>query len=225
MKAEGKALPPLVPDIETANKISGTASSRMKLSIGLDILGGIVGALTGQNLSLGAGYENAKTMSFQFDDVKVDRIDIILLDQFFSKADFKESSRSIEKLMIDDKVGVITATLRSKRYLVSAQDDSGKNLTLNVPVIKGVASGTLKVEAADNSNTLVAYEGTKAVAFGVQVIRLFFDENGNYTAFNPFKVGEAAVRGLEAQAAVPEEFSVEGAFVRVNDAKNVAAGV
>lgn len=211
----GVQLPPIVADIATANKISGQASSRVKLSIGIDILGGIVGALSGQKLSVGAGFERAKTMTFEFSDVTVDRIDIVLLDQYLNKVDIREEAQHIETLMIDDKIGVISATVKSKKFLVSAQDDTGRNLALDVPVIKSIASGNLEIEAANNSNTQIAYEGTQAVAFGVQAVQLFFDQNGNYTAFNPFKVGEGAVR-KEGEPGVPEAFDIEGGFVRVN---------
>ena len=49
MKAGPAAvLPPIQNDIETANQIRGTRSGTVKLSIGLNLLGGIIGALTGR---------------------------------------------------------------------------------------------------------------------------------------------------------------------------------
>src|SRR4029079_7381656 len=140
MTANGVALPPIVADIETANKITGQSSSRVKLSIGLDILGGIIGDIQGAKATVGAGFEKSKTLTFEFANVTVDRVDIILLDQFLNKADINENSKHIETMMVDDNIGVITATVKSNKFLVSAQDESGRNLALDVPVIKGVAS-------------------------------------------------------------------------------------
>ena len=117
--------------------------------------------------------------------------------------------------MLENEVGVITATISSKKFLVTARGENWFDISLNVPVIQQIAGGELKVNVTNPNKTEVAYEGTNAVAFGVQAIQLFFDENGHYTAFNPYEAGEVAVKAIGlAAASKPKLFSVEGAFAR-----------
>jgi hypothetical protein len=222
----GVTVPPVFGDIQTANQVEGQRTARIKLSVGVNILGNILRALTGQNLDVSAGYQGAKTIAFQFSDVTVDRVDIVLLDRYLNRSDIHPDLRHIEELMIEDRVGIITATLKSKKYLTTAQDDRGIDISINVPVIKGIAGGTVSVGSTNSGNTQVAYEGATPVSFGFQAARLFFDDKGNYTAFDPFKVGEGALRGLGlAAASTPVLFDVEGAFARVETAAARGASV
>jgi hypothetical protein len=217
MKPDGAPLPPVVRDVETSQTVEGTQTSAIRASIGLELLGGVLKAFTGQNLNLTAAYSSAKTVRFQFGGVTVDKVDVILLDQYLHASDISDGSRYIERLMIDDKVGVITSTLRAKRVAVVAQDAGGTDISVSVPAIHGVIGGTGGVEIKTEGNTKIAYEGDTPVTIGVQAIRLFFDEKGDYTAFDPFKVGQGAVRSLGvAGAASP--LDVAGVFVDLVDA-------
>jgi hypothetical protein len=222
----GVMLPPIFADIQTANRVEGQRTARVKLSVGVNILGNILQALTGQNLDVSVGYQGAKTIAFQFADVTVDRIDIVLLDRYLNRSDIHPDVRFIEDLMIDDRVGIITSTLKSKKYLTTAQDAGGTDISINVPIIQGIAGGKVTVGATNSGSTQVAYEGATPVVFGFQAIRLFFDENGNYTAFDPFKTGEGALRAPGAVAgAAPTPFEIDAGFARVESGASRAARV
>ncbi len=157
--------------------------------------------------------------------MKAGKVDIVRLDQFLNRAKIHPDSKHVEELMLENEVGVITATISSKKFLVTAQDENSFDISLNVPVIQQIAGGELKVNVTNSNKTEVAYEGTNAVAFGVQAIQLFFDENGHYTAFNPYEAGEVAVKAIGlAAASKPKLFSVEGAFARFAKPQGRAAG-
>lgn len=81
MKAGAAKLPAVKRDIATAGKIQGTHSSTVKASLGLDILGNILGALTGSKLDLSAGFQKASTLTFEFGYVTVSTVSIISLDK------------------------------------------------------------------------------------------------------------------------------------------------
>lgn len=224
MIAGSVPLPPVVFDIQTAGTVNGQRSSRVKLSVGVNILNGILKALTGKSLDASAGYESADTLRFEFTGVTAGKIDIVRLDQFLNRAKIHPDCKHIEELMLDDEVGVITATISSKRFLVTAQDENSFDISLNVPVLQQIAGGELKVNVTNSDKTEIAYEGATPVVFGVQAIQLFFDENGHYTAFDPFNAGEVAVKAIGLPAAGnPKLFTVGGAFVRLAKAQTRAA--
>lgn len=211
------AMPPLTKDIATAGQIQGTETSKVKLSIGLDILGKILQALTNTKLDVSAAFMRAATLTFAFNDVTVDKIDVILLDQFLNRSDINANAGQVRESLIEGKLAVVTAAARTKKYTVSAQDESGIDVTVDVPVIKEIASGNLGVSTSGSSNKNVTFDGPNPVTFGVQGIRVFFDENGKFTAFNPLSAGSGAVRALGAAAAgVPELIAVDGVFANIS---------
>ncbi len=216
MQPGSEPLPPIVSDIQSANSIQGTRTSKVKFSIGINVLGSIIRALTGEQMSLTAGFENAATLTFEFADVTVEKIDIILLDRYINRADIHPDAGSVREAMIEGKCGVITAVARTRKYLVSAQRENGSELGLSVPVIQGAVGGKVAVASANASNTKIAYEGAKPVTFGAQAIKLFFNDEGDFTTFQPVKAGDAAVRQFGLQAGgQPELITVDGIFTDV----------
>ena len=218
--------PPAVhSDIQTANQIQGTRSATVKLSIGLNLLSGIISALTGQSLDVSAAYQRASTISFEFDDVTVNNVSIILLDKFLNNSDIDPAAKQVQDLMIAGNAGITTAVACTKRYLISAQDSHGTDINVDVPAIKQVVGGKLGVSTSANNGSKVAYEGTTPIAFGVQAIRLGFDANGKITGFKSIDSGSGAVRGLEpAASGTPNLVTLQTTFAEVGTLHAKAAG-
>lgn len=189
-------MPPLQSDIQTANQIQGTRSSTVKLSIGLNLLGEIIGALTGQNLDVSAAYERASSLTFEFGEVTVSSVSIILLDKFLNSSDIDPAAKQIQDLMMAGEVGVTTAVARSKKYIVSTQDSHGVDINADVPVIQNIAAGRLGISATGINNSQVVYDGNSSITFGVQALRLGFDETGKITGFKQVGAGTRETRVL-----------------------------
>jgi hypothetical protein len=198
MTAGSAKLPPIKKDIATAGQIQGTRSSTVKASLGLDILGNILGALTGSKLDVSAGFQNATTLTFEFGDVTVSTVSVILLDKYLNVATIDATAKEIKQLMQAGKVGVTTAVARSKKYIVSAQNDKGNDIKADVPVIKGIASGNVSVSTTGGKNQKVVFEGPDAVTFGVQAAQLRFDKSGIISALDQIPAG-SAVLGMAAK--------------------------
>lgn len=211
----GPSLPPVAKDIQTANAVQGEKSSLVKVSIGVTILGNILRALSGQDLGIAAAFARASTLRFEFADVTVDTIDIILLDQYLSQSEINPASRHIRKALVDGRMGVVTAAARARKYLVSAQKEDGSEVSIDVPLIQGVAGGKLKIESVGSSNSEFSFEGATPVTFGVQAAHIFFSRDGKFTAFNPIQAGEGALRGAEVK---PKLMTAPAAFVNVTTA-------
>jgi len=198
MDSGAAKLPGIKRDIATAGQIQGTRSSSVKASLGLDILGKILGALTSTKLDVSAEFQNASTLTFEFGDVTVSTVTIILLDKYLNLATIDATAKQIKQMMQAGKVGVTTAVARSKKYIVSAQNDRGADIKADVPVIKGIASGNLSVSTSGSKNQKVVFEGHDAVTFGVQAAQLRFDQSGTLTAVDQIAAG-TAVFGMAAK--------------------------
>ena len=156
-------------------------------------------------------------MTFEFADVTVSNVSIILLDKFLNLSNIYSVAKQIQDLMLAGNAGVTTAVARTKKYIVSAQDDHGVDVNADVPVLKGIAGGKVSVSTAGSNNDKIAFEGAEPVTFGVQAVRLSFDNTGHMSAIDPFAVGSGAVRGLEmTDKGAPNLVTVEGMFVDIS---------
>lgn len=220
MNAGTAKLPAIKKDIGTAGQIEGTRSSTVKLSLGLDILGNILGALAGTKLDVSAGFQDASTLTFEFADVTVSCVSIILLDKYLNLATIDATAKQIEQLMQSGKVGVTTAVARTKKYIVSAQDDTGTDIKADVPVIKGIASGSLGVSTTGKGSQKIVFEGPKAVTFGVQAAKLRFDKAGKISSLDQMAAGSGSVLGMRAKPQTgsqpkPNLVKVQSRFIEI----------
>lgn len=199
----GVTAPPIVQDIQAAQQIQGQKSAQVKFGIGVTILGNILKAITGQNLGISAAFQNAATMTFEFADVTVDKVDIISLDRYLNQSDIDPHLQQIHQSLIEGKMGIITATAKTKKYLVSAQRDNGEPVQIDVPTIQGIAGGNVSIQGSGTGNTKISFEGNTPLVFGIQGIMVSFNEQGKFTAFDVMKVGEGVVRGAPSGAVSP----------------------
>lgn len=209
--------PAVKPDIATAGSIQGSRTSRIRLGIGMELLSGLISALAGASLNVSAAYERAKTIQFLFKEVSVDRVDVTPLDSFLGAAQIRPELRHVERLMVDDKVAVVVATVKSKSFTVTAQSEDGTEIAVSVPVLKNAVAGKVDVKAEGAAQTQIVYEGDKPVVFGIQALRLFFDEGGNYTLFRNLNPGDGALRSRDPRRRERdvEPVTVEGIFAEV----------
>jgi hypothetical protein len=213
-------LPAIKKDIATAGQIQGTSSSTVNLGIGLDVLGNILGALTGTKLDVSAGFKDASALTFEFGDVRVSCVSVILLDKYLNVATIDATAKQIKQMMQAGKVAVTTAVARTKKYIVSAQDDHGTDIKADVPVIKEIASGSLGISTAGKTRQKVVFEGPNPVTFGVQAAQLRYDGTGQISALTRLAAGSGALLGMSGKSqpsaqAKPNWVKAPGRFIEI----------
>jgi hypothetical protein len=186
------SLPQIAENTPAAN-ISGKRTSELSLGLGLSILGTIIGAMGGSKLGLDAKYEQASTVTFEFQDILEDKVEVTEVDQFLGGADINPSSVYVADLLLSDQVFTTTATIKSTKFTVEAKKSDGTSLELNVPVVQQVVGADVTVSAEAETSSKVTYEGKVPLVFGFQAVQLFYHD-GVYTAFEPT---ETAMRDLE----------------------------
>ncbi len=194
--------------------ISGKSTGDISAGIGLAILGSIIGAMGGSKLGLETKYNRAKTVSFEFQQVLEDSVEVAKLDQYLGNADVNPFSRHVAELLEADELYVTTATIKSKQFTVDSGKSSEGALELSIPEIQGIVGGNVKVTGKAETSSKVTYVGTAPLVFGFQAVRLFYD-NGRYTAFAPL---EPAV-GMRALDQAPSDgatrLMTDGGFLRL----------
>lgn len=209
-------LPPVTVDTQAAS-VSGKRTSELSAGIGLSILGSIIGAMGGSKLGLDTSYSQAKTIAFEFQDVKQDSVEVLKLDLYLADADVNPFSRYVAELLEADDLYVTTATIKSREFTVEASKSNGGSVEISIPEIQGVVGANVKVSGKTETASKVTYSGGVPLIFGFQAVRLFYD-NGRYTAFEPLASGAAGVKALaQAPKDKATRLMTESGFLRLAD--------
>jgi len=214
------ALPEIHRDDRPGVDIEGTESSKVNLAIGLNVLGGFLGALGAGNLGLQAGFRNAKTITFKYVAVTEDSIDVLALERFIQAGGISPHvpPGTVDKL-IDDEIYAISSVLKTRKIAIAAQGETGQSVALDVPVIQQAVGGNLKVDGEGAASSNVVFEGAVAIPFAFQAVQLVFDDSHQFLTTEALKAGEAAARAIVAQASPAASgrsfLKARGAFVRM----------
>lgn len=209
------AKPHTVADIRTAAAVQQTQTTQMTRGAGLSFLGNIIQSLSGKSCEIESAFKRAATIAMEFAGVSIDRIDVVMLDRYLSRASIHPDCRAIREQLTKDECGIITAVMKCRRYVVSAAQQDGSEVSLEVPLLQQAVGAQVRVSAVNQSQSKVAYEGRVPLVFGIQAVRLFYDRKGRFTAFDPMAPGSAMMRGLSAPVRVPQLFPMEETFVQL----------
>jgi hypothetical protein len=198
------ALPSIKRDTPVAS-LSGQRSGELSVGIGLAVLGSIIGAMGGSKLGLDLQYKNARSITFEFLDVREDRIEVAALDQYLSDADVSPFSTYVGQLLEADQIYVTTATLKSDKLAVEAKGEQAKSVDLSIPEIKGVVGGNVKVGPSSATAAKVTFEGSLPLVFAFQAARLVYDK-GRYQRFDLLRDETPLERAVPSGLVGPSPF-------------------
>ena len=199
----GKSLPVITTD-QAAAHISGQKSSKLKIGIGINVLGNILGALAGTQVGINTAYQNAKTIQFEFTDVFLDTVEPLSIGQYLRDAQVDEGNPVLDRYVLGKgQLFVITEILKSASIIVKAEKSDGGNLSLDVPVIQQVAGGQLKTETSRASSGVVKYSGNEKLTFGFKSFRIGIEDGD-------FKLSAAAPNDIALAAGLGTPEAVLG---------------
>ena len=183
-------LPPIEPDID-ATDINGQNTSSLKLGVGANILGSVVGAMGG-NLGVNTSYTNAKTVQFQFTGVKKDRTAPLSVSDYLRNAEIDAASPLVAQYVLGNgNLYVITEIVRSKVLVVTYQSETGVAASVDVPAVQNLVGANVSAQADSAATGKVTYSGPAFLTFGFRcfevgvkagVVTLFAVKPGGATA-------------------------------------------
>lgn len=175
-------LPEWKKDIEAA-EISGQSTSSLKASLGIQILGDLIGALGG-NIGVKAAYEQAKRVTFTFGDVVKDRVMPLDVGQYLCDAEIDFGNKVLREYVLGSgQLFVITEIVKSKSFTVEASSKSGGSLELEVPVVNDLVGAEVEVSGEAETSSKITYDGKDRLPFGFQVFEIGVD-NGDLRVFS-----------------------------------------
>jgi hypothetical protein len=191
--------------------------------LGLSLLQQFLRAFGGATIGLEAHFQQAKTLTFEFDELFTDSIEPAALEKFLARADVDPRSVNARRLLDEDKVYVVTRTLKARRFLLEGQKDRQGGVEVNVPAINDIVGGEVKVAAAGQSKSKLSFDGGDQLVFGLQAVRLVY-EGTRFVAYRSLPPGSATKRAVKKSGKRPKPAKIgneaeylvaEGAFVNI----------
>lgn len=171
----GVPLPAIKEDTVVAN-VNGKSSSKLKLELGLNILGNVIGAMGG-NLGLKANWTNASTVEFAYKDVTEDSVVPLELSAYLADPATELGNPLLtEYLFGDGSLYILSNTLKSKSVSVSFEKSNAVGAEVDIPAIQALVGGSIKVSTENNKKHVVTFEGTTSLVFGFQCWEISVDD-------------------------------------------------
>lgn len=196
------------PPIETGLRgtgIDGKSTSRLPVSIGIDLLGAIIGSLGG-NVDAKASFERAHTLEFTYQNVTRDRIIPLELGSYLKNSHVDWGNPVVSRYVFNGraKLYVVLDVVRSDSFGITARDSSKEGISIEIPVLKEVVGGNISVSRDGESSMRTDFEGNVPLAFGficAEICAIENPETDELTlAFKPVSAGDAYL-GEDAVAA------------------------
>ena len=217
-----------LPSVETgdAATINGARSSKLPVSLGLDVMGGIIQAMGG-NLGVKASYENAKKVQFAYSGVSLLRANIIKIGDYLQSGDVLWDHLILKKYLFGKgKLYVLTEVATSNEFGVEAFRSDNTSIDVSVPTIAQAVGGKVSVGYDGQSTSAVKYKGDKQLAFGfaaVEFSAIHNDQDDLALNFEPVKAGDASF-GLSDQDPVVAYLREHGPLDTLKHADAAALG-
>lgn len=177
-----------------AADVSGGQSDALKLGLGLNILGNIIGAMGG-NLGVTTNYTDAEKIQFKFIGVTEDSIPLLVFGNTIRDAIVDLSHPIVAPYVKDGELLMISSIIKSNKISVDYQKENGVGAKVEVPVIQEVVGGNVEVETSSESSSFITFIGKAQLAFGFKAYRMGLDKNDGTITLNPTKPGADFLTG------------------------------
>lgn len=164
-------LPAVQEDVPAAD-INGKTSSALKIGIGVNIIGSLIGAMGG-NLGVRLDYTNARQVQFSYTAVLNDSAVPLEVGNYLRNAEVDAGNLLLEQYVLGNgELFLITKTAKSKKFSVTYERSTGVAAKVDLPVLQGLVGGDVKVEANGANNSVVTFEGKENLVFAFQCFRV-----------------------------------------------------
>jgi len=166
--------PPFVGPPRPAADINGKRTDELRLSIGLKILEGILAGMGAALPQIGFAYQRARSVQFAFSGVEAVSVDPFELGRHLAAGDMDSRNPFAAHYFEDDncEAFVITEVLRSRVFSLSAKDERGTEVSVDLPAIQQAVGAKVSVTAGATGSTDLTFKGPEPLAFGFKAFAI-----------------------------------------------------
>jgi len=169
--------PPVPTPPRNAGVVNGQKTDQLDLSFGLSILNNALAALGATMPSLDVAYRNARKVQFSYTNVTSTAVAPLDAGNYLASGTLNTSNPVVQHYFTgeDTQAFLIVEVLKSDAITVSASDEHGKEIALDVPAIQQLVGASVKVKPSGASTSAITYAGPAPVTFGFIVDEIDFD--------------------------------------------------
>jgi hypothetical protein len=183
--------------------LNGQKSDALELSFGIKILANALAAFGASIPSLDTAYHSASKVQFAYTSVTSTAVAPFDAGNYLTAGTLKDGNPVVQHYFLDQQAEayLIVDVLKSDSVTVTATDEHGVDVGVDVPAIQGMVGANVKVSPSSASNSTLTFKGSAPVSFGfsVQQIRREGDqwslsgvEPGGNLAFGALATGASS---------------------------------
>lgn len=163
---------PAITAEQPAADVNGQSSSSLKIGIGANVLGNLIGALGG-NLSASLNYTDATQVEFQYLDVFTDSVVPIDAGAYLKGSHVDAENIILKQYVLGNgQLYLISKIVKSDKFSVKYSKSGGADASVQVPIVQAAVGGSLSVAASGASSATLTFQGKASLPFGFQCFRL-----------------------------------------------------
>ena len=156
-----------------AVNVNGQKTDKIELKFGLKILENALKAFGASVPSLGFAFNKARSVSFDYVNVTSTSVEPFEAGNYLAAGDLNTQNPVVAHYFSDDaEAFLIVDVLKSDTVTVTATDEHGGDVTLDVPVIQAAVGANLSVAASGSSKGTLTFKGNVAVTFGFAALEI-----------------------------------------------------
>ena len=182
--------PPAPRPPQAAADVAGQQSDKLELSIGLKILENALRAFGASVPSLNFAFTKARKIQFTFGSVTSTVVEPLEAGNYLASGDLNTQNPVVSRYFLEDdaEAFLIFDVLKTSSMDVTATDDRGVEVAVDVPQIQSVVGANVGVKKSGSSQSTLTFSGQTPVSFGFKAFHINF-VNGKW-----------ALEGAEADA-------------------------
>ena len=160
-----------------AAAVSGQRTDQLDLSFGLKILANALAAFGATVPSLDFAFTRARSVQFSYTDVTSTVVPPFDAGEYLKAGSLSSDNPVVKHYFVDPdaEAFLIIDVLKSASITVTASDQHGAGVSVDVPAIQGVVGANVSVKANSTNNDTLTFTGKTPVSFGFTVDRIQFD--------------------------------------------------
>ena len=160
-----------------AAPLVGQQTDALELKLGLKILSNALAAFGATVPSLDVAYNRARKVQFSYSNVTSTAVAPLEAGNYLTSGTLNTDNPVVRHYFTDEdtQAFLIVDALKSDSITVSATDDHGVAVGVDVPAIQGVVGANVQVKTSGSSSSTLTYTGKEPVTFGFIVDEIDFD--------------------------------------------------
>jgi hypothetical protein len=187
-----------------AAAVNGQKTDSLDVSFGLKILANALSAFGATVPSLDIAYKQARKVTFAYTNVTSTVVAPFDAGEFLAQGTLNSDNPVVKHYFLDpdSQAFLILDVLKSDSITVSATDEHGVGVEIDVPSIQGVVGAKVGVKTTSGASSTLTFTGPEPVTFGFLVDEIQFDA-GNWTLSGVVPEGALAFAAGEPDQEAP----------------------